>query len=63
MLLERELSPESLVAQISDLISSPSLLRETGENARGIARLDAAKVIVDEMLKAVQPAADGVGSV
>jgi UDP-N-acetylglucosamine--N-acetylmuramyl-(pentapeptide) pyrophosphoryl-undecaprenol N-acetylglucosamine transferase len=51
MLLERELTPESLVNQIAELVSSPSLLRETGENARSIARLDAAKVIVDEMLK------------
>jgi UDP-N-acetylglucosamine--N-acetylmuramyl-(pentapeptide) pyrophosphoryl-undecaprenol N-acetylglucosamine transferase len=53
MLLERELSPESLVKQIEELVGSPELLRETGENARSIARLDAAETIVDEMLKAV----------
>ncbi len=60
MLLERELTAESLVKQIAEILESPSLLRETGENARSIARLDAAKVIVDEMMKAVHPASDGV---
>lgn len=57
MLLERELNPESLVRQIEELVAAPELLRVTGENARSIARLDAAKIIVDEMLKALQPAA------
>jgi UDP-N-acetylglucosamine--N-acetylmuramyl-(pentapeptide) pyrophosphoryl-undecaprenol N-acetylglucosamine transferase len=51
MLLERELTPESLVSQMAELIDAPQLLRETGEKARSIARLDAAKVIVDEMMK------------
>lgn len=51
MLLERELKPENLVAQIVELIDSPELLRETGTKARNVARLDAAKMIVDEMLK------------
>lgn len=50
MLLERELAPESLAGQITELLNAPQLLRQTGENARGIARLDAARVIVDEML-------------
>jgi UDP-N-acetylglucosamine--N-acetylmuramyl-(pentapeptide) pyrophosphoryl-undecaprenol N-acetylglucosamine transferase len=52
MLLERELNPESLTRQIGELLESPQLLRETGENARSVARLDAARVIVDEMLAA-----------
>jgi UDP-N-acetylglucosamine--N-acetylmuramyl-(pentapeptide) pyrophosphoryl-undecaprenol N-acetylglucosamine transferase len=51
MLLERELTPENLVNQIAELIDSPQLLSEVGGNARNVARLDAAKVIVDEMLK------------
>lgn len=55
MLLERELTAESLIRQIEELVASPELLRVTGENARSIARLDAAKIIVDEMLKSVQP--------
>lgn len=57
MLLERELNPDSLVRQIAELVAAPELLRVTGENARSIARLDAARIIVDEMLKALQPAA------
>ncbi|MBP1727956.1 MAG: UDP-N-acetylglucosamine--N-acetylmuramyl-(pentapeptide) pyrophosphoryl-undecaprenol [Deltaproteobacteria bacterium] len=52
MLLERELAPESLARQIGELLTAPQLLRETGDNARSIARLDAAVVIVDEMLPA-----------
>ncbi len=50
MLLERELAPESLAGQIKELLNAPQLLRRTGENARAVARLDAARVIVDEML-------------
>jgi hypothetical protein len=33
------------------------LLRETGVNARNIARMDAARIIVDEMVKSLQPEA------
>lgn len=51
MLLEQELSRERLAAEIDGLLSDPAQLRETGSNARSLARLDAAKVIVDEMLK------------
>jgi len=50
MLLERELAPDSLARQIGELLAAPQLLRETAANARSIARLDAATVIVDEML-------------
>jgi len=63
MLLERELTPESLIKQMAEILESPSLLHETGKNARSVARLDAAKVIVDEMMKTVQPEKVGVESV
>ncbi|SNB47817.1 undecaprenyldiphospho-muramoylpentapeptide beta-N-acetylglucosaminyltransferase [Geobacter sp. DSM 9736] len=51
MLLERELSGESLAGLIRELMADPEQLRRTGQNARSLARPDAAKVIVDEMLK------------
>ena len=53
MLLERELNPASLTEQIKELLDSPELLIQTGRNARAVARLDAAQVIVDEMLPSV----------
>ncbi len=56
MILERELTAASLVQQIAALVSDPDLLRATELNARGAARLDAARIIVDEMLKSLQPA-------
>lgn len=55
MMLERELTAESLVQQIAELLSDPVLRRDTGLNARGVARIDAAKIIVDEMVKSLQP--------
>ena len=51
MLLERELSGERLAREIVGLFSDPERLVRTGAAARSLARLDAAKVIVDEMLK------------
>lgn len=51
MLLEKELSGESLAGTIRELIGDPALLRQTGEAAFGLARLDAASIIVDEMTK------------
>ncbi|NVO00641.1 MAG: UDP-N-acetylglucosamine--N-acetylmuramyl-(pentapeptide) pyrophosphoryl-undecaprenol N-acetylglucosamine transferase, partial [Geobacteraceae bacterium] len=51
MILERELTAESLVAQIAEILENPELLRQTAENARQMGRLDAAKIIVDEMMK------------
>jgi len=51
MLLERELSGESLGRLILDLAEEPERITEAARNARGLARLDAAKLIVDEMLK------------
>lgn len=53
MLLERELNPGSLVGQIRELLDSPEQLDQVGKNARAVARLDAARVIVDEMLAAI----------
>ncbi len=54
MLLERELSGELLAAQISELLRDRQQLIETGEKARSLARLDAASMIVDEMVKALK---------
>jgi len=51
MLLERELSHERLAAMIRELMDDPETVRKTGEAAFGLARLDAAKIIVDEMMK------------
>jgi UDP-N-acetylglucosamine--N-acetylmuramyl-(pentapeptide) pyrophosphoryl-undecaprenol N-acetylglucosamine transferase len=52
MLLEHELSGERLAATIRELMDDPGTLRQTGEAAFGLARLDAARIIVDEMMKA-----------
>ncbi|ABL00882.1 undecaprenyldiphospho-muramoylpentapeptide beta-N-acetylglucosaminyltransferase [Pelobacter propionicus] len=50
MLLERELSAERLAALILQLAGDPRLVRRTGELAFSMARLDAARIIVDEIL-------------
>ena len=52
MLLERELSGESLARMIMELMEAPDRIARAGESARSLARLDAAQVIVDEMMKA-----------
>lgn len=51
MLLERELSPESLAGTIGELISDRERLAQIGANARSLGRLDAGRVIVDRMLE------------
>jgi UDP-N-acetylglucosamine--N-acetylmuramyl-(pentapeptide) pyrophosphoryl-undecaprenol N-acetylglucosamine transferase len=51
MLLERELSGENLARMITDLMEHPEQVTAVGARARELARLDAAKVIVDEMMK------------
>ena len=51
MLLEYELSGERLTTMIRDLMNEPLTLRQTGELAFSLARLDAATIIVDEMTK------------
>lgn len=53
MLLERELHDQSLANAITRLMDSPEELQRIGFNAAGLARLDAAQVIVDEMLDIV----------
>ncbi len=49
MMLERELSGETLAGTIRTLSEDPDLVRRTGELAFSLARLDAARIIVDEM--------------
>ncbi|MBI5655411.1 MAG: undecaprenyldiphospho-muramoylpentapeptide beta-N-acetylglucosaminyltransferase [Geobacter sp.] len=51
MLLERELSGERLAGTIRELAADPERLAAVGSNARSLARPDAARMIVDEMLK------------
>jgi UDP-N-acetylglucosamine--N-acetylmuramyl-(pentapeptide) pyrophosphoryl-undecaprenol N-acetylglucosamine transferase len=50
MLLERELSGESLARLIEDLVDNPEKIAVAGSNAQRMARIDAARVIVDEIL-------------
>jgi UDP-N-acetylglucosamine--N-acetylmuramyl-(pentapeptide) pyrophosphoryl-undecaprenol N-acetylglucosamine transferase len=52
MLLELELSGERLAATVGGLLREPERLAGMGRQARSLARLEAAKVIVDEMMKA-----------
>jgi len=54
MLLERELSGERLAKIIHELAENPETVQRTGALAFGLARLDAAKIIVDELLKNVK---------
>jgi UDP-N-acetylglucosamine--N-acetylmuramyl-(pentapeptide) pyrophosphoryl-undecaprenol N-acetylglucosamine transferase len=51
MLLERELTGDRLAQEIGSLLGDPGKLAAIGAAASSLARLDAAKVIVDEMLK------------
>ncbi len=53
MLLERELNGESLAGMIRELMGDPEKLQRTGKLAFGLAKLDAAKIIVDEMMKGI----------
>lgn len=50
MMLERELSGTTLSDFIQTLAKDPALVRKTGDLAFSLARLDAAKIIVDEMI-------------
>jgi len=59
MMLEQEMKGDHFPSVLSELISDPSRLAEVGLNARKLARLDAAKVIVDEMLA---PSTDAKGT-
>ncbi|MCL2760028.1 MAG: undecaprenyldiphospho-muramoylpentapeptide beta-N-acetylglucosaminyltransferase [Desulfuromonadales bacterium] len=51
MILEVELTPEILFDRVKELIDNPEALKAMGENARKLAHLDAAEVIVSDMLK------------
>lgn len=51
MLLDRELSGERLAGMVKDLMRDHRRLEAIGDATQGLARLDAAKVIVDEMMK------------
>lgn len=51
MLLERELSPEKLAQTVAALIEDRERLERMAANARSLGRLDAGRVVVDEMLK------------
>ncbi len=56
LLLEEEMrGNRRLSEEIERLMGDRTELRKIGENARALARLDAARVIVDEMLKGLQP--------
>jgi len=52
MILEQELSGERLAGEIQKLAANPERVAEIGRNARSLAKLDAAKIIVDEMIRA-----------
>ena len=51
MMLERELNGQTLAQTILELADDPNLVRSTGELAFSLARLDSARIIVDEMIK------------
>ncbi len=56
LLLEEEMrGNRRLSEEIERLMENRTELRKIAENARALARLDAASVIVDEMLKGLQP--------
>jgi UDP-N-acetylglucosamine--N-acetylmuramyl-(pentapeptide) pyrophosphoryl-undecaprenol N-acetylglucosamine transferase len=51
MMLEQELTGETLANTIHTLAEDPDLVRRTGELAFSLAKLDAARIIVDEMME------------
>jgi UDP-N-acetylglucosamine--N-acetylmuramyl-(pentapeptide) pyrophosphoryl-undecaprenol N-acetylglucosamine transferase len=57
VLLEPELSGPVLAGMIIDLVRDPETVRRTGALAAGLARIDAARIIVDEMMKPVEKTA------
>lgn len=54
MMLEQELTGTTLAESILTLASDPVLVQHTGDLAFSLARLDAARIIVDEMMKGVR---------
>lgn len=55
MVPEREMTPEHLATVIAGLMDDRAALARMAENAASLAKIDAARVIVDEMLKGLQP--------
>ena len=53
MLLEKELTGERLATEVERLMGDIEMLKKMGERARKLARLDAAKVVVDGVYKLV----------
>ncbi|MDY0384591.1 undecaprenyldiphospho-muramoylpentapeptide beta-N-acetylglucosaminyltransferase [Trichlorobacter sp.] len=53
LLLEQEMGGNGLATAITRLMDNPKELQRLGDNAAGLARKDAARVIVDEMLNAL----------
>jgi UDP-N-acetylglucosamine--N-acetylmuramyl-(pentapeptide) pyrophosphoryl-undecaprenol N-acetylglucosamine transferase len=53
MLTERELTAEGLATMILELMDQPQVLERTAAAARGMARLDAAKTIVDRIVASI----------
>lgn len=56
MLLERELTGESLAQQVLTLMQEPQLLAETAKNISSFGQKNAARVIVDQMTQKQEPA-------
>ena len=54
MLLEHELTGELLAGMIRELMDDPETVRQTGAAAFRLARLDSARIIVDEMMKKIR---------
>lgn len=55
MMQEREMNAESLANEITRLMADCGELQRISDNARALGRLDAARIIVDEMLKGLTP--------
>ena len=55
MILERELTGDTLAGQIIRLMQEPELVEKTAANIRKFGQLDAAQVIVDEMTGKQEP--------
>ncbi len=53
MMLEQELTGATLAGTICTLAEDPNLVRRTGELAFSLARLDAARIIIDEITSAI----------
>jgi UDP-N-acetylglucosamine--N-acetylmuramyl-(pentapeptide) pyrophosphoryl-undecaprenol N-acetylglucosamine transferase len=51
MILDRELTGESLGGLVGELVRNPEMISAAGRSAKSLARFDAAQVIVDEIIK------------